>query len=743
MPSEISEVCQFNRVRSPFLVAVVQPVAPLNASVLCCDSGSRSTECIISGIRYLSAATVLVAENVTVTQSGHLVWISSGVSNATMKLNGTFNLQGALSASSDVPALLVNAQSVVIEVSGNVSVSKHLGSLEIGASADVVLLGLIRSPSTSIVAGGNISLLGSAAVNASFLGYSGSSGPGAGSQGTAPGCHDCACSAGGGGGGHGADGGRGWHYAQHVGGMPGRANGNAATPFTFGSGGGMGIPGNAPGYPGGGRILLSAKGKVLISENSVLEADGQRVLTPIPVCYAYVATSGGAGAGGSIWISGSSVEGAGSLFARGGDVIPGVEGAGGAGGRVSVNVLGDTPYANSLTISVRGGIEREPAFPVTRGRTYTGAPGQTGTIHIGGILPTAPRTRRVTVYESCGFGEPSYTVEAGSYPFASASFFFRGLRIPPGMKVTVWSGGYWNNTGRGSKVEFFTDMDCSSPLPNGNTFASVWGDRFVVEEVNTTVPLLPSPCPSPSPAPMPSPEPSPRLCDPNGIVYTSDQGSAWFDVLVDPWLHDAPPTSGFRTCVWVLRRSSNNSATSFTVHSFTTAEKPVTLLILPSNTNEVVRPVDGSHSMCTDAEEVRFFLTYDPSFGVHTQLSLGWHPCELPTPADEANCTAIDISHGLGAMSLLDSRVMVATNCTSFLVDTDIDGEGDTPCGNLPVLLGDQRFYIVRILLGGAGEPLSGECGAEQAPGVIWNATWAQVIAAALHGTPMSLSRAE
>ena len=137
---------------------------------------------------------------------------------------------------------------------------------------------------------------------------------------------------GGSGGGHGAGGGQG--HGQEIVGAP---HGNLYVPAEFGSGGGTGGGANNDIYcfphgvsasgAGGGIIQLLAASSVEIDGD--LFADGGDAFGP----------RAGGGAGGSVYISTTTLRGQGNLLARGGSVPSGSNctGGGGAGGRIAVH----------------------------------------------------------------------------------------------------------------------------------------------------------------------------------------------------------------------------------------------------------------------------------------------------------------------------------------------------------------------------------------------------------------------
>jgi syndecan 4 len=172
---------------------------------------------------------------------------------------------------------------------------------------------------------------------------------GTGKGGDAPGgCtpSDCACSSGGAGGGHGGAGGKGQGYCSWDA-TGGGTYGDFSAPVSFGSEGGACWNGN-PDSPNNGCAhgVLAGGGKVYVSAPTVtcsgcrVAADGQSmtsVATVTGVCNCYVAVSGGAGSGGSVYIATANLLGSsGTISADGGDYLGWQLGGGGGGGRVAI-----------------------------------------------------------------------------------------------------------------------------------------------------------------------------------------------------------------------------------------------------------------------------------------------------------------------------------------------------------------------------------------------------------------------
>lgn len=156
-----------------------------------------------------------------------------------------------------------------------------------------------------------------------------------------------------GGGGHG---GRGGDGSLGAGGEP---YGNPGAPTQSGSGGGGPTPGS-----GGGVIRLNVGG--VLRNDGFIRANGSNY-------YQHHDTYSGGGAGGSIWISASRLEGAGEISAVGG--IAGRFAGGGGGGRILI--LAASNLFEASNVLVYGG-----------GYSYSGSNGAPGTISTGaGVQP--------------------------------------------------------------------------------------------------------------------------------------------------------------------------------------------------------------------------------------------------------------------------------------------------------------------------------------------------------------------
>lgn len=132
----------------------------------------------------------------------------------------------------------------------------------------------------------------------------------------------------GGGGGHGGMGGITWNGT-----MGGIQNDSVEAPILPGSSGGAGYPAGIKGGSGGGVLRLDASGEVRI--DGLVKANG----APSP----YAGSTGGAGAGGSLYITCRIFNGNGSVMALGGTgLLYRADGRSGAGGGGRISIVYDT-----------------------------------------------------------------------------------------------------------------------------------------------------------------------------------------------------------------------------------------------------------------------------------------------------------------------------------------------------------------------------------------------------------------
>ena len=188
----------------------------------------------------------------------------------------------------------------------------------------------------------NLSINSGSSISADYYGYAGATlendgdGPGGGLYNGAD--------SGGGGGGYGGEGGDGTRYSsQYESGGP--TYGSLTQPTDLGSGGGSGSgAGSSSGAAGGGAIKIEASDTVTVS--GILSSNGEDVTTG--------ARPGGAGSGGSIYISTNTLAGSGTIETIGGNGLAGSneDSGNGGGGRISINYITTNWSGNSLISSV-------------------------------------------------------------------------------------------------------------------------------------------------------------------------------------------------------------------------------------------------------------------------------------------------------------------------------------------------------------------------------------------------------
>ena len=203
----------------------------------------------------------------------------------------------------------------------------YLCSVGLTAGGHAVIDGTVTASDLTVVAG-SATIYGE--LDASSLGFEADSGPGAGSY--------CGTSQTPGSAGHA---GAGFPCGTNASGA-GQAYGDAIAPETLGSGGGSQLYYNGVGGAGGGRVRLDVDGQ--LDFLGAISVDGQDA--------GAASIGGGGGSGGSLWISADTMVGAGTVSARGGRG-GWVNGPGGSGGRIALDVSGALPGA--LVIEAWGG----------------------------------------------------------------------------------------------------------------------------------------------------------------------------------------------------------------------------------------------------------------------------------------------------------------------------------------------------------------------------------------------------
>ncbi len=200
---------------------------------------------------------------------------------------------------------------------------------------------------------GSVTIASQSGIIVDARGYSGGQGPGRGYASTFQGTIY------GSGGGYGGQGGMAPPNSAS-GPVGGNSYGSIYTPGDLGSGGG-GFGGDLSplGSPGGGAVRLTVGGTLLL--DGIISANGS----------AAVPQGGGAGSGGSIWLTAGTMAGSGSISANGGSANP-LLGGGGGGGRIALY------YSTNLftgAISAQGG---DGANAGGAGTIYTQPSGASG-----------------------------------------------------------------------------------------------------------------------------------------------------------------------------------------------------------------------------------------------------------------------------------------------------------------------------------------------------------------------------
>ena len=193
-----------------------------------------------------------------------------------------------------------------------------MSNLTISAGSTLTMAGAQSNLTVAVLKDFNLA----GTVNLDSKGYAQANGPGAGTN----------ISNKGSGGGYGGPGGN-----SSSGAIGGTNYGSATKPLDFGSGGGSGLNNITGGSQGGGALRISVGGKLNIDGS--ISANGN---------FGWSDDSGG-GAGGSVWLSASTLTGPGNISAAGGDGEL-LGGGGGGGGRIAIyyrtNLFAGTTNAN-------------------------------------------------------------------------------------------------------------------------------------------------------------------------------------------------------------------------------------------------------------------------------------------------------------------------------------------------------------------------------------------------------------
>ena len=393
-----------------------------DAQGLACDSGDLSSTCVISTARTLSQASSSAA-GLTIAGSGSLSCAAAG--GCAVALSGSLQVLGSLAIGSGA-GLWIRAASASIAAGASISSSVSLLPISLVAVAgDVTIGGTLSGGNVTVIASGAIAVSG--IVSANGLGYCRGQGSGGGGAVVFTGglCDLCGCAAGGGGGGYGGAGGSGFSNCCQPGYVPGAGGGTYGSntaPTNFGSGGGDAFAAywaGRNGYCGGGIVRLIAGSQVSVSGS--ISANGHAVTENSNVC-GWADTSGGAGSGGSVWLTAPSYSCASSgvISADGGSLMARNKAAGGGGGRVAIT--GSTSFLSGCSrISALGGVP--VSFGLSNPDPTEGASGMAGTVFQANVTISTPTASSSMTATATASASPSSTVSSSATrsPSVSAS----------------------------------------------------------------------------------------------------------------------------------------------------------------------------------------------------------------------------------------------------------------------------------------------------------------------------------
>jgi hypothetical protein len=310
-------------------------------------------------IYYTNAPGFNFANQVTALGGGPFNWTNSGEIGAGA---GTIYVKAAGAAVGNVwignggnsgmltPLTSPEAFNLVVTNNAGASVSRGLTVSSLSVETNSYITCLPGDAGLDVAVLGNALVDSGGAFNVDGKGYpiGANLGPG-----VAPACPNYYA----GGGGYGGAGGAGY------GGSPGGgAYGSLTQPADLGSAGGTGV--GQPGTAGGGAIQLTVSGALTL--NGALSANG----ADNPGGY------GGAGSGGSIWLTAGTLQGTGTISAGGGNASLGDDGGGGGGGRIAVYYTQASGFNFANQASAAGG------GPFNAGNLN----GSTGTVYVSSVM---------------------------------------------------------------------------------------------------------------------------------------------------------------------------------------------------------------------------------------------------------------------------------------------------------------------------------------------------------------------
>jgi RHS repeat-associated protein len=403
--------------------------------------------------------------------NGTVAFFDTSSPNANLTLNGNFNLPAQTTATYGQISVQ-NGASFTVGANSSLTVTNGLtldgsSSMTIGGGSSLTVTNGIVVTGTSTIALQSINNSGK--VNGTWQGTgvtihadSVQVGSGSSIQADGQGYLSSARFAEAGG----ASGGSGGSYGGLGGYSPGPTYGSATAPVNLGSGG---AGAQYYGSNGGGAIRLIVSGTLI--NNGIISANGQAVLP----------AQGGAGAGGSVYVTTATLAGSGTFAANGGsNTAPTLSGAAaGGGGRVAVYYAGPTSFTGFATSTASGGLftGTTPGYAGANGTVAffdTSSPNANLTLNGNFNLPaqTTATYGQISVQNGASFtvgANSSLTVTNGLTLDGSSSMTIGGgssLTVTNGIVVTgtstialqsINNSGKVNGTWQGTGVTIHAD----------------------------------------------------------------------------------------------------------------------------------------------------------------------------------------------------------------------------------------------------------------------------------------------
>lgn len=368
------------------------------------------------------------------------VFYSSG-SLSSMTISATKGVTGTATSATDGTVLPYNTTTHDLTIAANLNLKPSEGidadgvittdgeyyfnDLTISNNSTLTLSGTHTDDSdgdgVGINLAGDLSVESGSAITATGKGYSAQSGPGKGAIGGAWSS----------GAGHGNPG-----QSTSTGVPGGTRYGNTMFPESLGSGGG----GAGYGGAGGGLVKISALGNLLVEGNiSALGQNGK----------ALSGNHGGGGSGGSIYLTGATLSGSGTISANGGNGDPTGYAGAGAGGRVAIYYSDSNFDTNNITVN--GGVND-----------------QNVSAENGTIFTYNTTTGDVEVSQDVTFDGNAGVSRDGSRR-TDGVYYFNNLTVSNNATVTI--AGYYTGDDDGQGVTINLDGDLT--VEAGSTITGV------------------------------------------------------------------------------------------------------------------------------------------------------------------------------------------------------------------------------------------------------------------------------